>query len=81
MQNLIGSYRYDEKSNPNIFTEFSAAAFRNGHPLINSPILTSDNSGRVIKAVPLAEMFFNPSLVTVNGVNQFLNGMARTAGK
>ena len=81
MEQLVGPYRYDETVKPNIFTEFSAAAFRIGHPLINSPIRTTDNSGNLIKSVPLKEMFFNPSLVTPEGVNHFLNGLARTGGK
>ena len=48
MEQLVGPYRYDETANPNIFTEFSSAAFRIGHPLINSPFRKTDNNGRVI---------------------------------
>lgn len=78
---LIGPYQYDPNSNPNIYTEFSAAAFRLGHPLINSPFKTMDNFGNVIKTLQLGEMFFNPSLVTSDSVTQFLNGLARTLAK
>lgn len=78
---LIGPYQYDPYSNPNIYTEFSAAAFRLGHPLINAPFKTMDNFGNVIKTLQLGEMFFNPSLVTSDSVTQFLNGLARTSAK
>lgn len=61
---FIGQYQYDSNANPNIYTEFSAAAFRLGHPLINSPFKLMDNFGNLIKSLQLGEMFFNPSLVS-----------------
>lgn len=45
---FIGPYKYDSNANPNVFTEFSTAAFRLGHPLINAPFKKMDNYGNVI---------------------------------
>ncbi len=78
---FIGQYQYDPTTSPNIYTEFSTAAFRLGHPLINAPFKLMDNWGNLIDLLELGEMFFNPSLVTPEGVNQFLNGLARTGAK
>lgn len=80
-ETFIGPYQYDPNSSPNIHTEFSSAAFRLGHPLINSPFKLMDNYGNVIKSLQLGEMFFNPSLVNNESVTQFLNGLARSAAK
>lgn len=33
----VGSYTYQENLNPELWTEFSSAGFRIGHPQINSP--------------------------------------------
>lgn len=61
---LIGNYKYDPNADPTILTEFSTAAFRLGHPLINAPFKLMDNSGNLLSQLKLGEMFFNPKLLT-----------------
>ncbi len=57
----IPSYRgYDASVDPSIITEFSGAAYRLGHTLINPTILRIDRRGREIPAghLPLRTVFF-----------------------
>lgn len=71
--------RYDAQLNPGIFNEFSAAAFRLGHTLINSTIIRMDNDGEEVRQgnVALKDAFFNPNLVpTVGGIDPYFKGMA-----
>ncbi|QQS59795.1 peroxidase family protein [Candidatus Peregrinibacteria bacterium] len=60
------SYRgYKEKEDPGIRNEFSTAAFRFGHTLINTTLLRLDNRGNEIPEGNLAlhDSFFRPDLV------------------
>lgn len=62
-----------------IFNEFSAAAFRFGHTLINSNIIRMKNDGEEIERgnTTLKDAFFNPYLVVLSGgVDPFVKGMA-----
>ncbi len=78
---IIGPYKYDVTSNPTLFTEFSTAVFRLGHPLINSPYRLMNNNGKLIREMRLGEMFFNSGLLNDGFVNQMLNGLARSGAK
>lgn len=62
-----------------ISNEFSAAAFRLGHTLVNSNIIRMDNDGGEMPGgnMRLKDAFFNPvSVVLSGGVDPFLKGMA-----
>ena len=70
---------YNPILNPQIFNEFSAAAFRLGHTLINSNIIRMDNLGEEIKSgnITLRDAFFNPFAVELaGGIDVYLKGMA-----
>src|SRR5262249_24075285 len=56
-----------------IANEFSTAAFRLGHSLLGNDVEFLDNNGQpVAPAVELSEAFFNPPLVSTNGVAPIL---------
>lgn len=62
-----------------IFNEFSAAAFRFGHTLINSNIVRMENNGDLIArgSTTLKDAFFNPNVVILSGgIDPFVKGMA-----
>ncbi len=64
---------------PTISNEFSAAAFRLGHTLINSNIIRMNNDGTDILGgnISLKDAFFNPFVVILSGgVDPFFKGMA-----
>ncbi len=68
---------YDETVNGVISNEFSAAAFRLGHTLLNSTIRRIDVDGEDIEpAMTLAQAFFNPFDIATNGMDPFFRGMA-----
>jgi hypothetical protein len=71
---------YDNTINPSIFNEFSAAAFRLGHSMINEQLLRLDESGAEIAAgnIELARAFFTaPSiLIDENSLDPILRGLA-----
>lgn len=70
---------YNENVNPQITNEFSSAAFRMGHTLINSNIIRMDNSGSEIKSgnISLRDAFFNPLVVEyAGGIEPYFKGMA-----
>lgn len=70
---------YNESINPQILNEFSTAAFRMGHTLINSSIIRMDNRGSEIKSgsISLRDAFFNPLVVEyAGGVDAYFKGMA-----
>ncbi len=70
---------YNEDLNPGVFNEFSAAAFRIGHTLINTQLLRLDSKGNDIPQghISLKDAFFNPlSIVYVGGMEPYLQGMA-----
>ena len=70
---------YKDNIAPRIFNEFSAAAFRMGHTLINSDIIRMTNEGNEVSGgnIQLRDAFFNPSVVNLaGGVDPYLKGMA-----
>ncbi|MDF1694346.1 MAG: peroxidase family protein, partial [Saprospiraceae bacterium] len=69
---------YQSNVNPQIFNEFSTAAFRMGHTLINGTILRMDNNGKESKEgnISLRDAFFNPYVVEfAGGVDAYFKGM------
>ncbi|MFM8765356.1 MAG: peroxidase family protein [Spartobacteria bacterium] len=70
-----GGYKPDV--NPGIATEFSTAAYRIGHTLINDDVELLDNDGNEIEeALELAEAFFNPSVLHAVGPDPLLKYLA-----
>lgn len=70
---------YQSNVNPQIFNEFSTAAFRMGHTLINGTILRMDNSGKETKEgnISLRDAFFNPYVIEfAGGIDAYFKGMA-----
>ncbi|HEX8203744.1 MAG TPA: peroxidase family protein, partial [Isosphaeraceae bacterium] len=73
----IAVYRgYNPEVNPGIANEFSTAAYRFGHSMLNNRIgfLNPDGSERF--SVSLREAFLNPQLILENGVDPILKGLA-----
>ncbi len=69
---------YQDDLQVEIFNEFSAAAFRFGHTLINSNMIRMEESGDLIARgnISLKDAFFNPyALVLAGGVEPYLRGM------
>ncbi|MCA9278929.1 MAG: peroxidase [Phycisphaeraceae bacterium] len=76
----LGSYSgYDSTVNPNLSTEFSAAAFRFGHSMLNDQLLRIDANGQTYAGghLDLAASFFNPSLISEPGsLDAVMRGLA-----
>ncbi|CAN5261362.1 peroxidase family protein [soil metagenome] len=68
---------YNPRVNATVSTEFSTAAFRFGHSMLGNDIEFLDNNGNEI-AEPLAlkDAFFNPAVVTANGIDPMLKYLA-----
>jgi hypothetical protein len=81
---LVGASRvpsyagYNPAVDPSIMTEFSTAAFRVGHTMINPTLLRLDENGLEIAQghVPLRSAFFQPDLLNEAGIEPFLLGLA-----
>jgi hypothetical protein len=75
----VGPYAgYDPTVNAGVATEFSTAAFRIGHTMLNGSILRLDASGNSIAQGPLTlrNHFFSPSVVTnEGGLSPILRGL------
>lgn len=64
---------YKPNTNPSVANEFSTAAFRLGHSLLQDDIEFIGNDGKPLRdAVDLDEAFFNPSLVSAEGIDGLL---------
>ena len=76
--NLPEYEAYDPFVNPTISNEFSAAAFRLGHTLINSEIARLGIDGKSIPEGPvsLRDAFFKPMDVHAIGIDPMLRGMS-----
>lgn len=74
---------YDASVNPTLFSEFSGAAFRLGHSMLNEQLLRLDAQGNVIADgnIELANAFFTaPSLLTSEtDLDPILRGLANQA--
>ena len=68
---------YRPEVNPGLATEFSTAAFRIGHTLINDDIQFLDNDGvQIADELPLAFGFFNPAPLKEWGPDPLLKYLA-----
>jgi len=68
---------YNPNVNAGIATEFSTAAFRIGHTLINDDVEFLDNDADEIRdGLPLAFAFFNPAPLVENGPDPLLKYLA-----
>ncbi len=76
--NLSNYPGYRENVDPAILNEFSAAAFRIGHTMINSNLIRMSNDGDEIPQgnITLRDAFFNPNAVELaGGVESYFKGM------
>ena len=63
--------------NPGITNEFSTAGFRVGHTLLGDDIEFLDNNGADVRdELPLAQAFFNPTVVSATGIDPILKYLA-----
>ena len=68
---------YDSTVNPTIANEFSTAAFRFGHSVINEDVEFFGDDGRAVRdEVELREAFFNPALLQETGIDSILKYVA-----
>ncbi len=70
---------YKSEVKAQIFNEFSTAAFRMGHTLINSSIIRMDSEGEELKSgnIELRDAFFNPHVINLaGGIEPYISGMA-----
>lgn len=75
----LSKYRgYDPDVNSTIFNVFSTAAFRFGHSALSPILLRLDSNGNEIPNghLSLQNAFFTPSLVTTDGIEPVLRGLA-----
>ena len=64
---------YKASTNPSVANEFSTAAFRLGHSLLQDDIEFLGNDGNALRAaVDLDEAFFNPALISAEGIDGLL---------
>lgn len=75
---------YDGDVNPNIFTEFSTAAFRLGHSQLSSTFHRTNEDGSVAAEgnIGLFQAFFNPTeLQAGGGVDPLIRGLISNLGQ
>ncbi len=61
--------------NGQVSSEFSTAAFRLGHTMVNETIAYKDKNG-ILKQAGLDEVFFKPEFTQKNGIASILSGMS-----
>lgn len=73
-QNTLSPYRgYNPNVNPGIANEFSTAAYRFGHSMLDNDVEFLDNNGNdVADDMPLANAFFNPVPIEQTGIDPIL---------
>ena len=70
-------YGYNPYVNPGVATEFSTAAFRIGHTLVNDDVEFLDNDANPVQdEIELAEAFFNPAPLKAVGPDPILKYLA-----
>ena len=75
--NAVGNYNgYDPNINPGISNEFSTAAFRVGHTMLSSEIQRINPDGTSDTPLTLRSSFFNPGIITNDGIDSVLKGLA-----
>jgi len=76
--NAIAPYQgYNPNVNAGVSTEFSTAAFRLGHSMLENDVEFLDNNGHDVRdELPLAEAFFNPAMVQETGIGPILKYLA-----
>lgn len=69
---------YDPEVDTSISNEFGAAAYRMGHTMLSSQLLRLNAEGEEAEEgnLSLAEAFFNPAHIEVNGIDSILRGLA-----
>ena len=68
---------YNNDVNSGIATEFSTAAYRIGHTLVNDDVEFLDNEGNPIREeLALADAFFNPDPLKETGLDPVLKYLA-----
>ncbi|MBX7106410.1 MAG: peroxidase [Gemmataceae bacterium] len=68
---------YRPNVNPQLANEFSTAAFRFGHSLLGDDVEFLNNQGlETAEPVALSDAFFNPPLLTQNGIDSVLKYLA-----
>jgi hypothetical protein len=73
----VGEYQgYDANVDPRISNVFATAAYRVGHTMLPSELSLIDSDGDLIETRPLADAFFQPQVVTANGIEPILRGLA-----
>jgi hypothetical protein len=77
-RDALPRYRgYDPTVNPGIALEFSTAAFRIGHTLLDTSIGFLDNNGDPVRdPMLLAQAFFNSPIVKQSGIDPILKFLA-----
>lgn len=79
-RNALSRYRgYNPDVDPRIMNEFSTAAFRLGHSLLNEQILRVNRRGGEIRAghLPLRNAFFAPTEIIDHGIEPILRGLSQ----
>ena len=75
---------YNPSVNPTVSTEFSTAAFRIGHTMLNGTVLRLNNDGSVIPQgnMQLRNAFFTPADITgAGGISPLLKGLSSQAAQ
>lgn len=83
-QDALSSYsEYDSSVDARIMNEFSTAAFRFGHSMLNEQLKRLDEAGQEIDAghLALSDAFFAPQEIIDHGIEPVLRGLAVQASQ